>query len=206
LNVNLNKEGDKSDVKFYKKRLRGGLMKYVLSFVIGIILSITAYAEEGTRSWDVLNYELSIKIDFQHSGYEISENTLNGKAKITVKNTANESTNQIPMCLHRLMKVTEIRDAYGGLVDFSQAVRSLEGQDTYQVNYVQITLGKPLSSNETTTLQIDYFGHLSGYVETGMLYVKEALDPEFTIIRSETFAYPYVLYPAKNQLRLKIPG
>jgi hypothetical protein len=31
--------------------------------------------------------------------------------------------------------------------------------------------------------------------------VKEALDPEFTIIRSETFAYPYVLYPAKNQLR-----
>lgn len=153
-------------------------------------------------SFDVLRYDLSIKIGFEHSGYEISRNTLSGVAKISLKNTAPAAITQIPVLLHRLMKATSVQDGAGNVLPSAQTIQGMEGNETYQINYVQVSLKDPLQPGATASIEIRYEGHLAGYTETGMLYVRETLDPAFTIIRSETFAYPQVLYPAEKQRRL----
>lgn len=50
-------------------------------------------------------------------------------------------------------------------------------------------------------LQIEYEGHLFGYTETGMNYVKDNIDPGFTLLREDCYAYPVQGVPSlkKNQ-------
>jgi hypothetical protein len=54
---------------------------------------------------------------------------------------------------------------------------------------------EPLAAGAEATLTVRYAGQLIGYPEVGMLYVRETLDPDFTILRYETFCYPQVTQP-----------
>ncbi|MEE8206706.1 MAG: hypothetical protein V3T82_07135 [Nitrospinaceae bacterium] len=153
------------------------------------------------RDIDVTDYELSLTIPFEKSGYYIHQNKLSGTARITLKNTGAEPLAKVPVILHRLMKAENITNQNGDPVSFSQTLRALEDNEVYQITYVEIDPETPISPGEAYTFEISYEGGLSGYQETGMLYVREALDPEFTIIRFETFAYPQILYPVDSQRR-----
>lgn len=177
-------------------------MSIVLLLTVLSSLAPCAQPSFPERAFDVLHYDLSLRIGFEHSGYEISENTLSGVAKISLKNTSGKGITEIPILLHRLMKATAVLDGAGRAVQFSQTIRGLEGRDTYQVNYVEVHLRRALSPGGVAEIEVDYEGHLTGYAETGMLYVRESLDPAFTIIRSETFAYPHILFPVDDQRRL----
>ncbi len=57
---------------------------------------------------------------------------------------------------------------------------------------------KPLLKGDLCKLIIEYKGYLFGYVETGMGYVRDKIDTEFTILRPDCKAYPELGYPSEK--------
>lgn len=103
--------------------------------------------------------------------------------KATISITKADTVN---LLLYRLLTIRSVRDNSGAPVTFSQNVKAFEDWDQFQVNSIQILPG------EATQLTIEYDGYLAGYTETGMLYTKDRIDPSFTILRMDCFAYPVV--------------
>jgi len=103
--------------------------------------------------------------------------------------------------LYRLLNVSSIKDENGKTLPFKQQVRTFEDWDILQVNFIEVTLDEPILENKTKKIIIEYSGHLLGYSETGMKYIKDKIDSEFTIIRPDCLSYPIIGKPASNTLK-----
>jgi hypothetical protein len=159
--------------------------------------------------FDVQSYRWSVRVSFEESPGPDSPyrslfsilNTLDAEATLTVRNASDGPLTDIPLLLHRLMKVTEL-EIDGEPATFRQELKTVEDWEGYQVRYISVSLEKPWTSGGRVTLRVRYTGQLEGYTETGMLYVQETLDPDFTILRSETFCYPQVAKPRRDAVHL----
>ena len=142
-----------------------------------------------------VNYDLDIRIDYENR-------KLKAICGLTVLNTTEEDGKIIPILLYRLMKVTSIKDERGNALVYTQKVLSFEDREKYQVNYLEVIPARKLLKGDSCKLIIEYQGYLFGYVETGMGYVKDKIDPEFTILRPDCNAYPELGYPSEKVNRL----
>jgi hypothetical protein len=134
-----------------------------------------------------LNYRLDISIDYK-------KELITGNCRMTISNSGDASIHKVPLLLYRLMTVERIKTAEGKELAYSQRVTQFVDWRKYQANFIVVTLPAPLNKGERTLLDIDYSGHLLGYSETGMMYVKDRVDENFTIIRPDCRAYPSVGY------------
>jgi hypothetical protein len=98
------------------------------------------------------------------------------------------------------LQVEEVRNGRAERLPFTQRLGRLDGWELYQANVVAIDLARPLPAGGTTTIEIDYTGPMVGIQESGMLYVQDSLDPEFTIIRGESAIYPHLAEPTMDSL------
>lgn len=133
-------------------------------------------------------YDLDIVIDFAHD-------TLDGTCRLTLTNTGDQPVQKADLVLYRLLRVNGITSSRGTSLEYTQQVVSYEDFRPLQVNYIQVPFEEPLQKNASMTLSIDYSGYLLGYAETGMSYIKDRIDPEFTIIRPDCRAYPQIGVP-----------
>lgn len=133
-------------------------------------------------------YELDLQVDYQAE-------VIRGVVRLSLENQASEPTVTVPLLLYRLMSVTAARDDAGRALKVRQEVVSFEDWPKLQVTYAQVELTSPLASGAATTIEVHYSGLLLGYVETGMRYVQDRVDAEFTIIRPDAHAYPTLGYP-----------
>jgi len=136
-----------------------------------------------------VDYKLDLTIDYENE-------KILGNCQLTVFNPSEQPIRQIPLTLYRLLKVTSVKDEQGADLSFTQQVLSFEDWEQLQVNYVEVSLKNPIQQGERKTISIQYEGYLLGYSETGMRYVKDRVDEEFTIIRPDCKAYPEVGYPS----------
>lgn len=186
-------------------------MRFRLGWVLAVVISSfvpgSAFAE-GTGSYDVLSYHWEVKVDFAESPGPESRyrslfspiNALEAKAKIRVRNVSNQPVEEISLILHRLMNASQI-DSDGVKLEFTQQIKPLSGWETFHVQHLRVRWAEPLAAGEEANLTLRYAGQLVGYPETGMLYVQETLDPEFTILRYETFCYPQVAEPERDAVQ-----
>ena len=159
--------------------------------------------------YDIQSYRLSVRVSFEKSPDSDSPyrslfsilNTLDAEATIVVRNVSSEPLEEISLLLHRLMKVAELA-ANGRPATFRQTLEAIEDWESYQVRYISVKLEQPLAPGGQVTLRVRYAGQLEGYSEAGMLYVRETLDPDFTILRSETFCYPQLARPQRDAVQL----
>ncbi len=160
---------------------------------------------ETILPYDVISYDLSVKLDFENSPeaglsyrYLFSPlNTMEGEAKIVLRNAAPEPLHEISLIFNRLLTPKEIL-VNDEAPEFHSILRGLKGRESLQVLQVTVALPQPLARGDQTQLTIRYGGQLMGYPESGMLYTRETLDPDFTILRSETFCYPLVALPTRD--------
>jgi hypothetical protein len=121
---------------------------------------------------------------------------LRGICEISLINMGETETSHIPLTLYRVLKVNSISDENDQNLLFVQKVVSLEDWEELQVNYIYVTLDKPIPKNGTKKLRIQYEGCLLGYTETGMSYVKDRIDENYTILRPDCQAYPELGVPS----------
>jgi len=136
-----------------------------------------------------IRYDLDIKVDYEAE-------KIFGLSRLTVHNSGPSAFAAIPLVLYRLLKVESIKDGQGDALPFTQDVVAFEDWEKLQVNSVRVTLKEPLGSGEKETLEISYQGYILGYAETGMAYVRDKIDKEFTILRPDSHSYPEVGLPS----------
>jgi len=163
------------------------LRSFVLTLYGMIVLSLFGCipVKQGSTPMVLkpLHYDLQIKLDYK-------EQKLFGQCEITIKNPTEQPVKTIPMILYRLLQVTDVSSAANLPIEYSQAVGSFSDFPQQQANFILIQLKKPLPSGDSTVIKLDYEGYLLGYTETGMLYVRDRIDREYTILRLDGLAYP----------------
>jgi len=133
--------------------------------------------------------KLDIRIDYE-------KEEIFGECRLTIVNGSREPLGKIPLILYRLMKVTAVKDEDGAPLPFDQRLLTFEDWDKYQANLIDVGLKAPVPAGEKKTIDILYEGYLAGLTETGMRYVKDHVDKDFTIIRPDCLAYPMIGYPS----------
>lgn len=171
-----------------------------------LALCLPRLVEAQATGLDILEYDLSMRLDLEQRGLFAPLNTLSATARITFVNTNESPVTRVPAILYRLMQVDAVRNGRAEPLEFDQRLDSVVDWELYQANVVTIDLGRPLPSGGTTTIEIDYAGPMVGIRESGMLYVQDSLDPEFTIIRAESASYPHLADPDRDSLRHRFGG
>lgn len=134
-----------------------------------------------------MHYDLDLRLDYEAE-------RLYGIARVTVTNVSEQPLSQVPFLLYRLLEVSSVRDGEGRMLELEQRVVAIEDAPKQQVNAATVRLSQPLLPQAETTIELTYGGYLLGYAETGMAYVRDRIDPSFTILRSDAEAFPRVGY------------
>lgn len=171
-------------------------MHFTLLFIASSYLVGTVPVSDAARPFAdyelvlrPVRYELDLRPDFD-------DGTLAGRVRLSFTNVGDAPTAEVPLVLYRLMRVTELTRGDGRPLQYTQEVTAYEDFGKLQVNFIRATLDEALAPGDTATIALAYEGFLLGYAETGMLYVKDRIDPAFTIIRPDARAYPGLGYPS----------
>ncbi len=135
-----------------------------------------------------VSYDLKIDIDYESGG-------ITAGCSLLIKNSQAAPIPVVPLNLYRLMEVSSVTDASGKALDYSQNVRIFEDWKELQVNHILVTLAPPLAPGQEKEIRIKYAGLLLGYAEA-MRYVKDLVDKEITLIRSDSLAFPQIGVPS----------
>jgi hypothetical protein len=138
--------------------------------------------------------DLDVRVDYE-SG------TVGGSATLTLRNVGTSMVETLPLQVGRLMTVEAVDDEDGRSLSFRQDIVTFTDWPRFQVNQVGIELPAGLRPGEETVVAIEYGGVLVGYTETGMRYVRDHVDREFTILRTDALAFPTVGVPSLEGLR-----
>lgn len=138
--------------------------------------------------------DLEVALDYE-------DGTLSGHARLTLQNTGEAPVSEVPLQLGRLMTASAAADAGGAAIPFDQDVIVFEDWPTYQVNQLRLALPVAIPPGQEQTVGVRYAGMLVGYSESGMSYVRDHIDHDFTILRSESRAFPVVAEPSIAALR-----
>ena len=134
-------------------------------------------------------YALDVRVD-------LAQKRLDAEAQLTAVNRSGAAVHSASLLLYRLMRVTDVYDARGTPLPFRERVVEFLDHPTFQVRQVVVSLPKPLSPGDSTTLRIRYGGYLVGYAETGWGYLHDRIDSAYTLIRMDTYAYPELRPPS----------
>lgn len=140
------------------------------------------------------HYDLTASVDF-------GDRKLTGVARIDLVNGNAVPVREASFTLYRLLKVSAVRDGRGRPLAFRREVVAYEDEPMLQVEHVRVPLVPALAPGGRTTLELSYDGYLAGYVETGMLYVKDRIDTAFTTLRADAQAYPIPNVPSDSVRR-----
>lgn len=161
--------------------------------VIALLLAAFLLPVSGLMAqWEPTRYEMGIEIRYE-------ENELVAGCMLTVRNTSDVPQETLPLRLYKLLEVNEVLDDVGQAIPFSQEVASIREVAPWQVNAVRVTLPEAVMPGEETRVWISYSGTLAGYTEI-MGYVRDRIDPSFTIIREDAMAYPGVGEPSLESI------
>lgn len=176
-------------------------MRFLLSHIALVSMALGAIPPTALRGQTEIDeralrvapthYRLDVRIDYEGERLE-------GTARVTVRNVSGQAVRELPFLLYRLMQVEAARDGAGRPLPFEQRVVAVEDFTRQQVNAIAVRLPGPLPAGEAATVELDYGGHLLGYAETGMAYIRDRIDPAFTILRDDAHAFPGVGYPNRG--------
>ena len=167
-----------------------------LGLVVGPSLLSAAPVRPAAAApaWRLTAIELGVDLDYP-------EERLSGTAGLEVENVSREPASAVSLLLGRLMRFDRISAAGGASVPFEQEVVTFSDSPKEQVTRALLQLPRPVAPGDRARVKVAYSGYLVGYTETGSLYVRDHIDPEFTILRTDAYAFPVVGTPSKQANR-----
>jgi len=133
-----------------------------------------------------IHYELTVRMDYENQ-------RLDGTARITVRNFAAGPVAEVPVLLYRLMEIRSV-SVNGAAASWTQRVGAFADFSKLQATQALVVLPAPLAPGGSVELELGYGGHLLGYAETGMAYVRDHIEPSFTVLRDDALAFPRLGY------------
>ncbi len=146
---------------------------------------------EGGPGIQTLKRVLLLKPDFVNG-------TLDGSSVLVISNASKEPITRVPLTMYHMLRVKSAHASDDRTLDFTEHVVPMKGHEKMLVNYVDIALNRPIPPRATLTLKTEYAGKLAGYEAAGHSYLKDHVKEDFTIIRTDCFAYPMVCRPTMD--------
>jgi len=137
---------------------------------------------------------------------DYSRRMLGGEATLTLRNTSGHPVREVSLLLGRLMDVSRVTGSERTNLSFTQRVERFSDDLSYQVNHLTVRPTRPVAPRDSVILTVGYQGVLVGYTETGSLYIKDHVSPEFTIIREDALAFPVAGVPVGTANRATARG
>ena len=171
----------------------------------GVLAMVTDGSAEGERrpcsdeapAVAATTYELSLVVDY-------GAKTIAASCMLTATNWSHDLVGYVPIVLHPSLTVEAITDEKGRPLPFTQGVVPSKGHATKTVNYVDIRLPRPVQPGQSASVSLHYGGLLSGYADEGMLYLKDHVGDDFTIIRTDALGYPQISYATETSQRRSV--
>lgn len=163
-----------------------------LAMVAGLSLIVSqshAQTRNDPRPPRPVRYDLAIDVD-------LDKQMIAGAARIRLRNDLDAPMTEASLLLYRLLAAREVRDSAGNPIPFRQDIVAFEDFTKLQVNQLRVPLTPALPPGQERTIEVRYAGHVLGYAETGMAYVRDRVDTAYTLLRDDSFAYPMVGYPS----------
>ena len=160
-----------------------------MRFATFVLVAQLALAATLHAADDVLprltHLDLDVAVNYEDSA-------LTGSATYSIRNDSGTAIASIPFILNRLMTFGEATDDTGARLSLRQSVVRFEDEAMLQVNAGVVRLTKPLQPRASTVVTVKWSGNLVGYTETGALYIRDTIAPEFTILRADAYAFPEI--------------
>jgi hypothetical protein len=118
--------------------------------------------------------------------------SVDGTTALTIVNRGDRPETAVPLLLNRLMAIRSVTAQDGRELEWQSTVSVFEDSPFRQAVAARVTLPSPLAPGARTTLRVRHSGPLVGYTETGSLYIKDRIDPAFTILRVDALAFPSI--------------
>jgi hypothetical protein len=162
------------------------LLRYALGALIVFGL---AQAAELPK---VMHYSLSVH-------FLPKEGQIAATAEMSIENTTPVEIKEISVLLYRLLEAESVTDKQGTPLPFTQDIVKFSDEPNLQVNQVKIHLGEALAPRKTSIVRLTYSGSIFGYQEV-MMYVRDRIDENYSLIRPDAFSYPMLCYPSWESL------
>lgn len=130
---------------------------------------------------------------------EPQNGNINVQGLLSIENETSRSFNTLPILLYNQLKVKNIKNKNNKNLDFKQEVVSLIDEQKLYVNYILIKLENNLKQDDQINLYIEYEGSINGYSHI-MVYVKDKIEKDFSIIRPDCLAYPIISRPSYESI------
>ena len=168
-------------------------MNRLVVFQVFMVLVAYAYGADIHPLPTALEYRLDVKIDY-------STKKLYGTCEITLTNGSESPIAHVPILLYRLLTVKSVGNEDNSALPYTQEIVSISGWEQIQVNYIDIALEKALLPDEKRKINLEYEGYMFGYSADGWRYVRDNIDRNFTMIRTDGYGYPVIAYPNEKDM------
>ncbi len=165
-------------------------MRFAVFFVV-FILFFTPTVVAQTSDIDILDANLVAKL---HLDPNPRDGQIVGAYVMSFRPKGDKVIKHLSVLLNPGLQFIRAERRKRPLKATSQ-IAAIEGMDMLELNHVTIDLGKPLKESKRTNIIIHFRGYLEDLSWTGLVGVQETLNPDFTILRSESFAYPVFADP-----------
>ena len=108
-------------------------MKYIINMLFLILLSTNVYTQ-NKFPLVIDHYNLELSFDYK-------EELMNGICELKILNLSDETVNQIPLLLYRLLSVESVQNKDSERLTFTQNVTQFEDFQKLQANHIRIALG-----------------------------------------------------------------
>jgi len=161
---------------------------------ITLAIALAASTQARSQSPDdpqflLTRLELDLSVDYERG-------SIGGSATLHIRNVSERAALAVPLLLNRLMTVTRVVDATHPGAGFTQDVVIFGDAPALQVNSIIVTPASPVPPGDSLALTVHYGGILTGYTETGSLYIRDHVSRDFTIIREDAYAFPVLGVPS----------
>jgi len=163
---------------------------FVLIFAFGLFAAPESYASQP--GVELLNSTLIAKL---HMDETARKGQMVGAYQIRFRNPGNKPISQVPILLNPGLSITKIVGAGNILLRTTSTIEPVEGMEVLELTTALVPLIKPLNKNDHAEIIIHFRGYLEDLSWTGLDGVKDTLNPDFTMIRAEAFAYPVFASP-----------
>lgn len=171
------------------------MLSAAVRFILPLAVVVSSATGQRTTEGAVVmtRLELDLRVNYE-------ARSLGGTATLTIRNTGATAISEVHLLLNRLMTASRVMQANRAL-PLRQDVVVFSDDPSRQVTLVNVPLARPLVAGDSATLAVTYSGVLTGYTETGSLYIRDHVSPEFTIIREDAYAFPVVGGPSLKAMR-----
>ena len=156
-------------------------------------------ADDASPRMRLRGIELAVDIDY-------AAEKLTGTAALDIENVSDASEPAVSLLLNRLMHFDRIETPDGSAIPFRQEIVTFPDSPKRQVNRALLRMPAPIEAHSRARVRVAYSGYLVGYTETGSLYIQDSIDPDFTIIRTDAYAFPVVAVASDQKNRSIAPA